>query len=260
MLSKAMPLHLRQFLPHKKIEPNEGFSSPLLWYAPHGATKTTEEDMLGKHFALALLGTTLITAPALAQTNPPAGSTTAAPAPSTTAPASGAMSTGTWMTQEQPGQWRASKLDGLNVYNQNNEKIGDISELVVDSRGTIQAVVVGVGGFLGMGERDVAIPFDQIKFVNEPLAVATTATTTDPNAPAAPRAPATATAPATPAAPGTVNPNAPASTGTVPTSTGTVATDRSAAAANRSAPDHAVLTTNMTKDQLKAAPEFKYAR
>jgi sporulation protein YlmC with PRC-barrel domain len=199
-----------------------------------------EEDMLGKHLAMALLGTTLITAPALAQTNPPAASTPA--------PASGSMSTGTWMTQEQPGQWRASKLDGLNVYNQNNEKIGDISELIVDSSGTIQAVVVGVGGFLGIGERDVAIPFDQIKFVNEPLAVATTAATTDPNAPAAPRAPATA-----PATPGTVNPNAPATTGTV-------ATDRSAAAANRSTPDHAILTTNMTKDQLKAAPEFKYAR
>jgi sporulation protein YlmC with PRC-barrel domain len=210
-----------------------------------------EEDMFVKHLALALLGTTLIAAPALAQTSPPAGSTTAPPAGSTAAPAQ--MNSGNWMTQEQPGQWRASKLDGLNVYNQNNEKIGDISELIVDSSGTIQAVVVGVGGFLGLGERDVAIPFDQIKFVNEPLAVATTATTTDPNAPAAPRAPATATAPATPAAPGTVNPNAPATTGTV-------ATDRSAAAANRSAPDHAMLTANMTKDQLKAAPEFKYAR
>jgi sporulation protein YlmC with PRC-barrel domain len=227
--------------------------------------------MLGKHLALALLGTTLIAAPALAQTNPPTGSTTAPPADataappaaSTTAPASGAMSTGNWMTQEQAGQWRASKLAGLNVYNQNNEKIGDISELIVDSSGKVQAVVVGIGGFLGMGEHDVAIPFDQIKLVNEPRAVATTATTdgrtaaTDPNAPATPRAPATATAPA---APGTVSPNAPTATGTVPTTTGTVATDQRADAANRSAPDHAMLTTNMTKDQLKAAPEFKYAR
>ena len=206
-----------------------------------------------KHLALALLGTTLIAAPALAQTNPPAGSTTAPPAGSTAAPAQ--MGGGNWMTQEQPGQWRASKLEGLDVYNQNNEKIGDISELLVDSSGKIQAVVVGVGGFLGIGERDVAIPFDQIKFVNEPRAVATThhhdgRTTTDPNAPAAPRAPATATAPA---APGTASP-------TAPTTTGTVATDRTADTAARSAPDHAMLTTNMTKDQLKAAPEFKYAR
>jgi sporulation protein YlmC with PRC-barrel domain len=153
------------------------------------------------------------------------------------------------MTQEQPGQWRASKLEGLDIYNQNNEKIGDISELLVDSSGKIQAVVVGVGGFLGIGERDVAIPFDQIKLVNEPRAVATTATTTDPNAPAAPRAPATAAAPASPGA-----------SPTAPTTTGTVATDRPVDTTARSAPDHAMLTTNMTKDQLKAAPEFKYAR
>ncbi|MGF9758278.1 PRC-barrel domain-containing protein [Microvirga sp. 0TCS3.31] len=202
--------------------------------------------MLAKHLALALLGTTLIAAPALAQTNQPAGSTTPPPAGSTAAPAQ--MGGGNWMTQEQPGQWRASKLEGLDIYNQNNEKIGDISELLVDSSGKIQAVVVGVGGFLGMGERDVAIPFDQIKFVNEPLAVATTATTPDG------RTVATApNAPAAPAAPGTVSP-------TAPTTTGTVATNRTTGNAARSAPDHAMLTTNMTKDQLKAAPEFKYAR
>jgi sporulation protein YlmC with PRC-barrel domain len=207
-----------------------------------------EEHMFAKHLKLALLGTTLIAAPALAQTTPPAGSATAPPAGSTAAPAQ--MNTGNWMTQEQPGQWRASKLDGLDIYNQDNEKIGDISELLVDSNGKIQAVVVGVGGFLGIGERDVAIPFDQIKLVNEPRAVATTAatpggpTTADPNAPATQRA--TATAPGT--------------SPTAPTTTGTVATDRTADTAARSAPDHAMLTTNMTKDQLKAAPEFKYAR
>lgn len=202
--------------------------------------------MLMKHLVWPLLCTTLIAAPALAQTNQPTGSTTTPPAGSTAAPAQ--MGGGNWMTQEQPGQWRASKLEGLDVYNQNNEKIGDISELLVDSSGKIQAVVVGVGGFLGMGERDVAIPFDQIKFVNEPRAVATTATTG--TVATAPNAPATATAPA---APGTVSP-------TAPTTTGTVATDRTADNAARSAPDHAMLTSNMTKDQLKAAPEFKYAR
>jgi sporulation protein YlmC with PRC-barrel domain len=209
--------------------------------------------MTVKHLALVLVGTTLIAAPALAQTNQPAGSTTAPPATATTAPASGQMGMGNWMTQEQPGQWRASKLEGLDVYNQNNEKIGDISELLVDSSGKIQAVVIGVGGFLGMGERDVAVPMDQIKFVNEPRAVATTMTTGSSTVATAPNAPATTTAPVTPAAPGTANPNPPATTGTV-------ATDRTADAANRSAPDHAMLTTNMTKDQLKAAPEFKYAR
>src|SRR5215212_4769097 len=172
----------------------------------------------------------LMTAPALSQTNPPAAST----APATT---------GNWMTQEQPGQWRASKLEGLDVYNQNDEKIGDIAEMIVDSSGKIQAVIIGVGGFLGIGERSVALPFDQIKFVNEPRATAT-ATTANPNAPATPAAPGTTAS--------TPNPNAPATTGTT--------TTRPMDTGNRSAPDHAVLTMNMTKDQLKAAPEFKYAR
>jgi sporulation protein YlmC with PRC-barrel domain len=204
--------------------------------------------MLAKHLTWAFFGAALIAAPALAQTNPPAGTSAPAsgtnqPAVTTTAPASGPMNTGNWMTQEQPGQWRASKLEGLDVYNQNDEKIGDISELIVDGSGKIQAVVVGVGGFLGIGERNVALPFDQIKFVNEPRATAT-ATIANPNAPATPAAPGTTANPN--------NPNAPATTGTT--------TTRPMDTGNRSAPDHAVLTMNMTKDQLKAAPEFKYAR
>jgi sporulation protein YlmC with PRC-barrel domain len=87
-----------------------------------------------------------------------------------------------WMTQEQPNRWRASKLEGLDVYDTNNEKIG-VSELLVDSSGMIEAVVIGVGGFLGICEHDVAVPFEQITFVNEPRAMATTATTPNPNAP-----------------------------------------------------------------------------
>jgi hypothetical protein len=153
----------------------------------------------------------------------------------------------------------------LNVYNQNNETIGDISELIVDNSGKIQAVVVGVGGFLGIGERDVAIPFEQIRIVNEPRATATTAPTattgttgttagttgtTAPSgtvaAPTSPNAPATAPAPA----PTT----APATTGAAP------AGQTAAGAAARTGPDHAVLTVNMTKDQLRAVPEFRYAR
>ena len=85
------------------------------------------------------------------------------------------MNTGNWITQEQPGHWRSSKLEGLNVYNNNNGSIGEIKDLLVDNSGKIEAVVIGVGGFLGLGEHHVAVPFDQIKFMNEPRAVATTA-------------------------------------------------------------------------------------
>jgi PRC-barrel domain len=55
------------------------------------------------------------------------------------------------MTQEAAGQWRGSKLIGLNVYNDDNEKIGGITELIVDKSGKLDAVVVGAGGFLGLG-------------------------------------------------------------------------------------------------------------
>jgi sporulation protein YlmC with PRC-barrel domain len=146
------------------------------------------------------------------------------------------------MTQMQPGQWRASQIEGLDVYNNNNEKIGDISEMLVDSSGKIQAVVIGVGGFLGIGERDVAIAFDQVKFVNEPRANATASTTTTTGTTGA--APGTAT---TTTAPNTTGSTSMGTTGT------TAATD-----ANRTAPDHAMV--DMTKDQLKSMAEFRYNR
>src|SRR4051794_16101192 len=199
--------------------------------------------MASKHLMLALLGTALVSAPALAQNQP--SSSSASPNA-----ASSSMSTGNWMTQEQPGQWRASKLDGLDVYNNNNEKVGDISEVLVDQSGKIQAVVIGVGGFLGMGEHDVAVPFDQIKFVNEPRANTAASNNTTGTA-------GTGTA----GAGGTPNTMATNNTvGTTPNTTGSVANNAAGGNndANRSAPDHAMV--NMTKDQLKAMPEFKYNR
>src|SRR3712207_6623732 len=105
-----------------------------------------EDYMLSKHLTMILLGSALVSAPALAQTS---GSTTSGSGSSTTmssgSTSGGSMSSGNWMTQEQPGQWRASKLEGLDVYNNNNEKVGDISEVLVDQSGKIQAVVIGVG-------------------------------------------------------------------------------------------------------------------
>jgi sporulation protein YlmC with PRC-barrel domain len=194
--------------------------------------------MLTKSLSAALLGATLLAAPAFAQQTPAAGGA------------------GSWITQETPGQWRASKLDGLDVYNGNNEKIGDIKDLLVDNSGKVQAVVIGVGGFLGMGEHDVALPFEQIKFVNEPRANAATAN----NAATAPAAPAAGTASTTTGVTTPANPNtsvAGTTTSNTVNSTGTVAT-ASRDTGNRTAPDHALL--DMSKDQLKAAPEFKYTR
>ena len=66
----------------------------------------------------------------------------------------------------------------MNVYNAQNEKIGDIKELMLDKNGKINIVAIGVGGFLGMGERDVAVKFDRLKWSNEPVKSTSSGATT----------------------------------------------------------------------------------
>ena len=147
--------------------------------------------------------------PALAQSAP--NTTTANPPPSAT-----------MTTPATAGNmWRASKLIGLNVYNEQNEKLGDISEILVDKAGKVEGVVIGVGGFLGMGQRDIKVEMSKLKFVDEAVKTSSTTTTT-----------------------GTAN--RPAATTTTTTT-----------ADHKWYPDHAVLA-GATKDQLKGMPEFKY--
>ena len=152
-----------------------------------------------------LLASALILA-ALAQSNSPAAN----PAANKVEPAA---------TTATSGMWRASKLKGLNVYNDKNEKLGDINEILLDKSGKVDGVVIGVGGFLGMGEHDIKVEMSKLNFVNEPV-----------------RTPATTTATTTTGAS-----NHPASTTT---------------AANEY-PDHAVLS-GAPKDSLKAMPQFKF--
>jgi hypothetical protein len=49
------------------------------------------------------------------------------------------------------------------VYDQSNAKIGDINDVLVGSNGEVNAVIIGVGGFLGAGEKDVAVNFSSVK-------------------------------------------------------------------------------------------------
>jgi hypothetical protein len=59
-------------------------------------------------------------------------------------------------------EWRGSKLIGASVYGPDNSSIGEINDVIIGSDGTIKAAVVGVGGFLGVGEKDVALPFESL--------------------------------------------------------------------------------------------------
>jgi hypothetical protein len=63
------------------------------------------------------------------------------------------------------GTLRVSKIVGSSVYNDHDEKIGSIDDLVVGSDHSLQAVL-SVGGFLGMGSKMVAVPFDKLQFGN----------------------------------------------------------------------------------------------
>ncbi len=182
--------------------------------------------------AILLAATTLASA-AFAQTPAPAPTAPApAPAASAAVPPQATANTG----------WRASKLVGVDVYNEQNESIGDISEVILDRNGKVTGYVIGVGGFLGMGVHDIFLAFDQVKFVNEPRPQST---------PARP-ASTGAGAPATGAA----------QTGMAPATTTRAADGRPASAtATRSNdekwfPNHAVVSA--TKDQLKGMQQFKY--
>ena len=136
------------------------------------------------------------------------------------------------------GDWRTSKVVGLNVYNDRNESIGSINDLLTDKSGSIKAAVISVGGFLGVGSRLVAVPFDKVKFVNEPVAYSGASGT------------------GAPGGPGTSS-NRPPSSTTTGSSTSNAPAAANNAKPNPWYPDHAVF--NADKDQLKGMPEFKYS-
>jgi len=183
--------------------------------------------MMMKTVAAGLAGSLLLASAAFAAETSTTTSTTAAKTGDTTA-------------ASYQGDWRASKLVGLKVYNDNNESVGSINDMLVDKSGNIKAVVIGVGGFLGMGEHLVAVSFDKVKFSDQPVAY-----TGASNAPAP-----GSTAPA-----GTSPPSSTTTTGS--TATTSSSTSTASSKSSRWYPDHAVF--NATKDELKAMPEFKFS-
>ena len=176
--------------------------------------------MLMKSIAAGLAGTALLATAAFAQA-PTATTDKAAPA-----------ATATTTTTSASGEWRTSKMDGLKVYNEANENIGTINDLLMDKSGAVKIAVIGVGGFLGMGEHLVAVPFEKLKFANEAVAYTGTG-----HSGAMSKSTTTTTG---------------AATGTDKTSTAT-----SSSSSSKWYPDHAVF--NASKDELKNMPEFKYS-
>jgi hypothetical protein len=67
-----------------------------------------------------------------------------------------------FITVQPPGQWLASQFIGSAVTNQAGENIGNVNDLLFDKSGRIANVVIGVGGFLGIGEKNVAVAFSTL--------------------------------------------------------------------------------------------------
>ena len=138
-----------------------------------------------------------------------------------------------FVTSQEKTQWRAPKLIGVGVYGSDGKEIGKIDDLLMDHNGATQTAVIGVGGFLGIGKKDVGVPFSAIQWTTESRKV-----------------PASGETPANPAVP------------TTATGGGQQApmkeTDPAATEASQGYPDKAVL--HVTLAQLKAAPDFHYAQ
>jgi sporulation protein YlmC with PRC-barrel domain len=137
-----------------------------------------------KHIALMATVAALAVSPALAQTTHgkaglAAGAAGAAFDPGSVrntgsggrrprrTPSTQAMPAERFVDMQASGQWLASDLMGLNVVGSNNENIGSVSDLLVDEEGNIHAAIVGVGGFLGIGQKDVAISFESFNITRD---------------------------------------------------------------------------------------------
>jgi sporulation protein YlmC with PRC-barrel domain len=81
------------------------------------------------------------------------------PSPSTPAPAAQSQGSGktNFVSAQKPDQWLASKFKGTDVVGSDNQKIGDVSDILFDKSGKVEAFVISVGGFLGVGSKEVAL-------------------------------------------------------------------------------------------------------
>lgn len=234
-----------------------------------------------------LLGSVALTGSTLAQTAP---STTAADpatptermdaAPGTDAAqpegmagdgtASAMQSEGGFFTYQEGDQMLGSGLMGADVWGAEGESIGGVDDLLLDSNGQVMAVVVGVGGFLGIGEKDVAIANDQLEFVLAEETAANTATTMPATGMAttgAATTPAGTTAPVG-TAPATTTEGTAAGTSAMGTAGNAMTGTAGAGMASTGMSSYGWgwtgvgidrIQVNYTREQLETAPAFEYA-
>jgi hypothetical protein len=186
-----------------------------------------------------VLSAALIGSGALAQsTGPDKGPATQAGQPTQSQPAASGPGSENFVTEQNTDEWRAGKLIGVAVYGPDDKKIGTIKDIMIGHDGAVREAVIGVGGFLGIGEKNVAVPFHDLQWRTETRTVSSMPSP-----------------PPTGAASGIGGGGTGATSEAAKPQTQTI--DPAAAEANQGHPDKALL--NMTVAQLKAAPDFKWA-
>ena len=72
-----------------------------------------------------------------------------------------------YVASQGVSETRASKLVGVSVKNKAGDIIGDINDVVFQENGQISTYIVGVGGFLGVGEKNVGVPYAAINVIKD---------------------------------------------------------------------------------------------
>jgi hypothetical protein len=89
------------------------------------------------------------------------------PAEAAKAPAAGAPAVAAtdqqFLTQQGPDERLASSWIGATIYNSADESVGGVNDLLIGKGGSVDAVIVGVGGFLGIGEKNIAVPLSAVE-------------------------------------------------------------------------------------------------
>jgi sporulation protein YlmC with PRC-barrel domain len=121
---------------------------------------TVVSALLVSGFALSVPGA------AQTPTTPPPASPSAPTAPNAAMPSPTAPMPANSPAMPSPAtQWLASNVYNQSVYDPHEQKIGDLTDLIIEKDGHIKSAIIGVGGFLGVGQKDVEIPFSDLKMM-----------------------------------------------------------------------------------------------
>jgi PRC-barrel domain len=115
-----------------------------------------------KHTLTAAAFAAILASPAFAQVNKPDT------APPNSMPNLSTVEHRTFVQNQHATDWRGSKLIGAVVYGPDNASIGSVNDVLIGNDSKVRAVVIGVGGFLGVGEKNVAVPLEALNITRKP--------------------------------------------------------------------------------------------